>query len=392
MVRLNPFHVERRVLTDSAATFPPGRKNMAQSKTAARAIILADTTEGIRILRPSLDDDPDGSTTLRGPITIESLKRLRFGAYQREQLPNQTNRKIQQAVVNGTQLPDITLGMRGDRFTADTDGSVVLLDPVYVIDGKQRVTTILAHLASYPADHVKIAAVVYFNTNQRIEQDRFHALGLYQTRIAGNVIARNMRDDVPLVSSLYGLSVAQKDSPVFNRVCWQQKMARNHLLSATTYLTMGLELHGHLAATKYGAVTELKQACSNLTRVVDIQTARENINTFWGLIDQSWGFRELVAKVKETHLHHSFLSAVVRILSDHTDFWDGNKLVISSDLRRKFKTFRTHAPDVQNLATATGRSAKDMLRLTIIEHLNFRARRKLMARRPIDAPKEKVAA
>lgn len=351
-------------------------------KMAPRAITNIDP-DGIKIERPSLDDDPDGHTVLRGRIDIDSLSRLRYGPYQREQLSGATNRKIQRAVENGIQLPDITLGMRGDRFTMGADGSVHLLDPVYVIDGRQRIVTIQAHLARYPADRVRLGAVVYFNTDQTSEQTRFHALGAYQTKISSNVIIRNLRETVPLVGTLYGLTMTQKDFPLHGRVCWQQAMPRHHLLSGVIYIQTALYLHSHLAATRH-STNEMQQNSANLARAVDIGRVRENVATFWEAIDFAWGLKALDTKAGVNYLKTNFLLTLARILSEHTDFWDGDRLVLSADFRRKLRLFKAHAPVVTQVAGSNGKLARDQLSFLLLEHLNYRQKKKLQRRRPVE--------
>lgn len=361
-------------------------------KLAPRAIVDIEP-DGIRIERPSLDDDPNGETILRGRISVDSLSRLRYAAYQREFLPNATNRNIRRAVENGVQLPDITLGMRGDRFAVDSNGVLHLLDPVYVIDGKQRVGTILEHLARYPADQVRLGAVVYFNTKQETEQARFHALGAHQTRISTNIIARNLRDTVPVVATIYGLTATQRDFPLFGRVCWDQQMKKGHLITAVAYIQVALMLHGHLAPTR-GAINanDIQAICANLARIVDLQRIRENVVTFWEAVESAWGLRDLEVKAGVSYVKHAFLRVLVRVLSDHTNFWDGDRLVITPEVRKKLRQFKTHDPAVQVLAGSGGRHSMDNLRHVIIDHLNHRQKNKLIPRAVAPAPVVKKAA
>lgn len=87
---------------------------MPRPKTAA--LIAADPERGVRITSPGLEDTPERETILRGSLAVESLPLLKVDhTYQRELLRPSTNRDIQRAIDMGVDLPDLTLGMRGDR-------------------------------------------------------------------------------------------------------------------------------------------------------------------------------------------------------------------------------------------------------------------------------------
>lgn len=339
--------------------------------------------EGVRILRPSLDDEEGGETILRGLIDLQSLHLLRVDYYQRERLSQKANRNIQRAIDTGSPLPDITLGMRGDRFHVDETGAVVLLDPVFIIDGQQRVGTIRTHLEDFPEERIRLGAAVHFNSNATRESRRFHAMNLYATRVGSGVILRNLKDEIPLLASLYGLSMTERSFPLYRRVCWAQARHKDHLLTASTYINTALRLHAHLAPVRHSGARYIPQISANLTRVVPIQQARENVATLWEAIDYAWGVTALQALTGVPYLKTGFLEALVTVLSNHLDFWDGPKLKISPEHRRRLQVFKVHNPEIVRLASSGHGLGQDMLRHLLAEHLNQRLRRKLTPRIPL---------
>lgn len=355
--------------------FPPaGAKHMAKSKSPP---------EGVRILRPSLDDEEGGETILRGLIDLQSLPLLRVDYYQREQLSQKANRNIQRAIDTGSPLPDITLGMRGDRFHVDETGAVVLLDPVFIIDGQQRVSTIKLHLQNFPEEKIRLGAAVHFNSNATRESRRFHAMNLYATRVGSGVILRNLKDEIPLLASLYGLSITERSFPLYRRICWAQSRHKDHLITAATYIHAALRLHAHLAAVRHSGARHLPQICANLSRAAPIQQVRENVATLWSVIDQAWGVADLQALTGVPYLKTGFLEALVTVLSSHLDFWDGPRLKISPEHRQRLRVFKVHNPEIVRLASSGHGPGQDMLRHLLAEHLNQRLRRKLTPRIPI---------
>lgn len=354
---------------------------MAKSK--ASALINVDPDSGVRITSPSLEDTPDRDTILRGSIAPESLPFLRVDhTYQRELLRPSTNRDIQRAVDMGVDLPDLTLGMRGDRFTVDSGGAICLLDPVFIIDGQQRHGTIMRHLQQFPADPIRIGACVYFNTTAERERAKFIALNLYRTNMSANVSLANKRHDHPLLASLYGLVTTQPSFVMHKRVCWQQQRQGEQLISATLYVTSAMHLHAHMAATRSVSPRAIGLSLENLTRVVSIQVVRENVQTFWNVIDDAWGIEHLSIAAQVPYLRTGFLTTFAKILSDHTDFWDGQHLVVGPDVRKRLSRFKMNDPANAALASGHG-TLLVQLRYVLLDHLNKQLRKKLTPRAPI---------
>src|SRR5262249_48428894 len=88
------------------------------------------------------------------------------------------------------------------------------------------------------------------------------------------------------------------------------------------------------------------------------------------------------------HLRSTFLYAMSKALSDHTDFWSGEtKLMVAADLRRKFKSFPVNTD--QHLVHLAGSSGKapELLYSLFVDHLNSGKRtRGLTFRYPVSTP------
>ena len=78
---------------------------------------MAQDLKSVKIINGALHESPlrGGTVILRGVIDVGSLKTLRFDDYQREALPLSSLAKLTNALKAGESLPDIEIGMRGDR-------------------------------------------------------------------------------------------------------------------------------------------------------------------------------------------------------------------------------------------------------------------------------------
>ena len=70
----------------------------------------------IKVCNAALDQSPSGDIVLRGVIHPDSLSGLRVASYQREVLPITSLSRLIKAIKAGTTLPDIELGMRGQKY------------------------------------------------------------------------------------------------------------------------------------------------------------------------------------------------------------------------------------------------------------------------------------
>ena len=326
----------------------------------------------VKIVKPSLDDDKR-QAVLRGVVSPETLGALRVDQnYQREGLSSSSRREIARAFETRGKLPDIVLGMRGDRFQVDEDSSVILVDPVYIIDGQQRRNTALEYLARFPEEPIRLGATVHFNTNVKWERDLFHALNLYQTKVSPNVILRNIKEESPLLATVYGLTRADKEFALYGRVCWTHNMVKGDLISALSFTRLSLAIHAHLAAVIRSSAKEVPSACNNLTKAIGLPLARANVKEFWGVVDECWGLRNVQYKERTTHLRTTFLDSLTKVFSGHHDFWEGDgdrRLCVPLDLRRKLMKFPINDPEIMRLSGAGGQ-AREMLKILMVQHIN----------------------
>ena len=326
----------------------------------------------VKILRPSLDDYKR-ETVLRGIISPDTLECLRVdAAYQREGLSVANRKQIARAFEGNGRLPDIVLGMRGDRFQVEEEDSVTLVDPVYIIDGQQRRNTALEYIAKYPAEKIRLGATVHFNTNIETERELFHALNLYQTKVSPSVILRNLKDESDLMATLYGLTKTDREFALYGRVCWSHHTVKSDLLTGLSYTQISLGVHAHLAAVLRSSTKEIIASASNLSRAIGLPAARSNVKEFWNFVDACWGIRDLQYRDRATHLRTGFLRALTKFLSGHHDFWDGDReqrFSVPYDLRKKIATFPIGDREIIRLA-GTGGQGPEMLRLLLIEHVN----------------------
>jgi hypothetical protein len=328
-----------------------------------------------------------GVEVLRGLIAGGSLGDLRYDTYQRELLPARDRAKIIGAVEKREDLPDIELGMRGGRYELTPARDVLLLDPVYVIDGQQRAKTLLSYLARDKGAR-SLGAKIFFDTTVEWERDRFHVLNADRVRVSQNVLLRNLKEKSDLLATLYGLSL-NRDFAMADKVCWDQHLAAKHLITAQGFVRLALLLHSHLVRASGGnKIQDVLRACETAGTRVGIGTVRANVLTFWQLVAKAWGIPE---KRPQRHtapavwMRATFLQVLVRVLVNHRDFWvSANELKIPDDLRRKIAAFDISDPETERLTGSFGK-AMDILYFQLVTHINSGKRTKRLTPRHGDA-------
>lgn len=326
------------------------------------------TTKPIRILKPSLDDSPSGFI-LRGVIDNGSLGSLKTDFYQRELLPSVSRKRILDALVANQSLPDVVLGMRGERFDLD-DEDVLLYDPVFIIDGQQRCRTVETYLAEDTDRMARLGAAVHFCTNAAWERDLFQKLNQYQVKVSSNILLRNTKEDHDAVATLYGLTTSDTAFPLYDRVSWAHGMRRSDLISAVTMLHVVVRLHTHISAGLASGLSDIIEASDALIGKIGLPLFRQNVKTFFELIEKCWGIRNIHIKGNAAYMKRGFLQTFVRLLSDHPVFWkDDRRLDIDTSWRRKLATFAVGDPEVMRLAGASG-AAQTTLYMHVLNHLN----------------------
>lgn len=342
----------------------------------------------IRLLAGFLDEEKDGNIVLRGVLDLDSLSLLKVDSYQREHLQGASNVKIRNALSTGASLPDIELGMRGQRFEEKRDGTFVLLDDVYLVDGLQRTSEILEKVKGDPEFTYRLGAKIHFDTDKEWEKNHFKVLNADRTSVASTIHIRNERDNSPAVDMMVKMAEAA-GWPLGGRICWDQKMSKAHLMTGKTMTDFVGALHGHLGYTKQTGmllIPNLDKVCG----IIGVPQMRANIITFAELLDECWSIADIKARKNAPHVRLGFVRTLASFLSDHKDFWRGehgdHELFIEAPLRRKLAQFGVTDPYIQGLMG--GR--KDILYAVIRDHVNSGKRTKRLQVRPKpNAAKEK---
>ncbi len=330
--------------------------------------------DSVKIISAALDEVEGGEIILRGVIEPGSLSLLQVGEYQREILPMSKISDLIKGMETGS-VPDIDLGMRGGNYS-ERDGAFYLKDPIYIVDGLQRRTAALAMMQG--GGSPRLGVVVHFNTNEVWERERFRMLNVSRVKLSANILLRNMRSEHPSVDLLFGLT-HDKTFVLGNRVCWSQNMRREQLLTSVTFIKVVGQLHGRFKGTKSNRMEDLVPGMDKVMGLITRKCVRENTLAFFDLVDECWGLKSIVYKEGAIYLRDTFLQQLARVLSDHTTFWDDNKLVVSRELRKKIAQFPTNDPTVMNLAGASGK-ARTMLYQLIVDHINSGKRQHRLVR------------
>ena len=332
-------------------------------------------------------DDKNGEVVAHGWLDIEAIENLRVGDYQREILEVRRNKKssLRKAIEEGERLPDIMLGMRGEKYT-QRGSSMALESDVFIIDGLQRISALRKYASENPdkAKEVRIGAEVRFDTTRDTEAALFTTLNLKRKAMAPSVILRNERNNSNGVATLYGITMTDKNSPLFGKVCWDQQMHRGELMTAMTFAKACLTLHRHAApgGRFLTSVTTIPRVLDNMASAAGMQNFRANLLSFYEMIDEVWGLRGTKYADRLTHTRGNFMVQLAAMLSDHEDFWDGNKLVLDAAHKAKLKSFPVEDPTIVRLSGA-GNAAGALLYRHFVDHMNRskQASRHLVTRR-----------
>lgn len=319
----------------------------------------------VKLVNAALDDS-QGEIVLRGVLDADSLKFLKTAEYQREVLPIRRINILMDAFREGKRVPDVDLGMRGGGYV-ERDGAFYLQDDVYIIDGLQRITAGI-ELVRRGEIVPRLGAIVHFNTNDKMERERFRVLNTEAVRLSTNILLRNQRTEFTVMEMLYNLCY-DKTFVLYDRVCWDQQSQRSHLITATTLIKVVAILHSGFGPTKGGEMTRRMDAFQKTMNNVGRNVMRDNVKTFFNLVDECWHIRSLVFKESATVVRMTFLHTLAWMFSMYSNFWDGTKLDINRDLRRKIAMFPVSDPQVIQLSGASGK-ARDLLFQLFVNHIN----------------------
>ncbi len=342
---------------------------------------MAEKRESVKIINAALDETPQGDIILRGVVSADSLKLLKVDEYQREVLSTKKIAELKEALRTSS-VPAITLGMRGESFV-ERDGSWYLYDDIYIIDGLQRVTGGLELLSEGAESQPHLGVEIHFATNEETERGMFSKLNISQTKLSSNVTLRNARNDVAAVNTLYRLTT-EKAFVMNGHVCWSQSMKRGDLISAVTYVKTVAMLHSHAGPGRGTNAADLAKGLEKIMDNVGRTTLADNVRTFFDVIDQAWGVQRIAYRDSACYMRTNFLVELAKIFSDHTNFWDKDRLVVDRALIKKLSNFPISDPEVVRLASSSG-AASEMLYILIVNHINSGKRtRRLQPRRALN--------
>ncbi len=331
------------------------------------------STTSVKILNGALDEIPiPGNGTeiiLRGVIDADSLRLLQVGDYQREVMPLSSLDSLVKAMKKGVTVPDIELGMRGQRYRETQDGFWWLLDDVYIVDGLQRVSSGLHILQSGGEVRPHIGAAIHFGTNEVWERERFQILNADRRKLSPNVLLRNLRHTNQAIDVLFRLTTKDKGFVLHDRVSWTQAQRRTELINALTMAKAVGVLHGHIGPGRGSRYDDLAAGLEKIMGNVGSGVFRDNVRYFFDLIDELWGVKRVVYKQGAVQMRLTFLQALASVLSGHLDFWKEERLFVSADMKRKLAGFSLSDPNVIQLA-GSGGTSRDMLSYLLIRHIN----------------------
>lgn len=329
------------------------------------------------MIKAALDDAGGEDIILRGVIDPASFSNLKVDNYQREILPMSKIKDLAQALRTG-RVPDIELGMRGGNFL-EREGAFYLQDEVFIIDGLQRRTAAgeLMKQGLVP----RLGATIHFNTTYKSEQEMFRTLNVLGVKLSANVLLRNERETYPALEMLIRLC---HDSSfiLYNRVTWEQRMKRDHLIGAIRLLHTALHLHSRfqsVSSIHRGSYTALSAEFNRVMEKLGRNTIRENIKRFWEVMDECFNVKSVVYSAHAPYLNKGFLSTMADVFADHRNFWADATFVCSSGLRKKLHTFAIHDPHVAALCSSSGPSLKSLYGF-IVDHINSGKRQHRLVR------------
>jgi hypothetical protein len=237
-------------------------------------------------------------------------------------------------------------------------------------------------MEAIPDHPIRMFATIHFGTNELWERHRFTELNKNVKKVSPNLHLRNMRDGNEAILTLFGLSNTTPAFALRGRVCWSQSMHRDHLISAKALAHVGMYLHAHKTGLHPGKIERLAEANAHAAKNVGLNRYRQNIQTFFDVIEECWSIRNIEHQKAAPQLKQTFMMTLARIFSDHLDFWgEGDRIFfVTADLRRKLASLNLNDPHVQNLAGSGGK-AGSILRSLIIEHINSGKRNKRLRNR-----------
>lgn len=343
----------------------------------------------VRILDAALDTDDKDQIILRGRIDPHTMDAILVDDYQREVLPISAINTIMKGFEAGGNVPDIDMGMRGHRTKNDST-SYVLLDPTYAIDGQQRVQAAKRYMQLHSGTDQRLprlGATIHFDTTKEWETERFRILNSERAKVSPNVLLRNARENYSSVKMMHALC-GDKSFVMHDRVCWQQRKLRTHLITAMTLVKNVGTLHSHVAPSRHFDVRVMPEWLQRLQDKLGKQTLKDNTKAFYQVLEDCWGIKT-VTYDNAPHLRSTFLKQLAMMFTNHAVFWRGNKFFVEVGLLRKLKLFPIQDPQIVQLSGGSGQSG-NLLYVLLVKHMNRgKTTKRLVPRKAADEPAEK---
>lgn len=319
------------------------------------------------VLEEAVVHETEGEIVLRGIVRPSTVRNIQRPDYQREILSDSKIDALMEGHRAG-RVPDIDVNMRGTRFTPTNDGSVELLDDIFVVDGLQRMTAAVRLMASSPSFTPVLGAYVTIGKDEEWERERFKILNNDRTKLSPNVHLRNERKILPVINRLYRLTETN-GFPLYHRVQWGQTRRKNDALTATVFVKTVGRLHSHLGAARGSNVFDVARALDEIGSRIGLGTLRDNAKAFYDLVEECWGMsgEDRSAVV----FKGSFLAALATVLSDHPAFWDedGYELMFPGSMATKLKGFRVKDKTIEQYA-GSGTASVSVLYELLLKRLN----------------------
>lgn len=351
--------------------------------------------DGIRLINHAIDQDDEGNVIFRAVIDPGFLHLIRIdraagaaaGGYQREEAKPETITSCAQSMIAGAKVPDVILGMRGQRYVED-GGAMWLRDPVYAIDGQQRIASAKRAMEIDPIFRPRLGATVYIPTLRSWEGQQFEILNTVKNKMPPGVHLLRGREQHEAINTLYLLTL-DRDFALHSAVRWDQGRTAQHLLGAMTYMKAAIVLHQHALGRHMLHVSGPETVRTALRHYeLGVGALRDNVRTFFEAIDKAWGIRQHTARHRVSWLRENFLIAFAAMLSQNLDFWTGDRgerLQISGADIRKLAGFDFDNPNIIAL-TGGGSQARRSLVLEIEAHLDSGRRTQRLRKRGAPPP------
>ncbi len=320
----------------------------------------------IKVINGALDEY-EGAIILRGVIDPSSFHLLQVGDYQREVLPHAKISELMAAFEKGS-VPDIELGMRGGDFNTREE-NYFLKNDTYIIDSLQRVTAAIQQTKKGGDRVPRLGAMIHFKTTEEWERESFRILNQERTKLSPNILLRNLRETHPVVEMIHVMSTQDKGFVLCGRVSWSQRQQRQELITALTFMKTIDVLHAHFGPGRSSRLDEVARGAQAIMDAVGRNTFRDNIRTFFDLIDSCWGVKAIAFREGAVYLRSGFLLVLADVLGRHQNFWREKRLFIEKDVMRKIALFPVSDPHVSNLASSGGQ-ARHLLFDLLVKHIN----------------------